>query len=172
MSTMNVQDASATSLTENQNMSLQAAIDLMKFYEESASKKKERVWTLTTWVLTLNVGIIGFCFTFYMQQYANRAFILFEVAACLVGIVLCRFLQMLIRDQGQHISSAWTRANKVKAGNVPLNELLDEGELEKIRQPKYKAPFPRFCTRLIQLAWLFIIGFIGIMAMMVVLRYT
>jgi hypothetical protein len=78
MITTNIQNTSTTSLTETQNMSLQNAVDLMKFYEESASKKKERVWTLTTWVLTLNVGIIGFCFTFYTQQYANRGFILLE----------------------------------------------------------------------------------------------
>lgn len=172
MSTMNIQNAPATSPAETQNMSLENSIDLMKFYEESASKKKEQVWTLTTWVLTLNVGIIGFCFTLYTQQYANRAFIIFEVVACAVGIVLCRFLQTLIRDQGQHISSAWTRANKIKAGSAPLKELLDEGEFDGMRQPEYKTPFPRFCTRLIQLSWLFIIGFIGIMAMMVALRYA
>ena len=41
-------------------LSLDKALDVFKFYEEAAEKTKGHAWSQTTWILTLNAGILAF----------------------------------------------------------------------------------------------------------------
>jgi hypothetical protein len=146
------------------------AVALMKHYEELAVKAKDRVWTVTTWLLTLNSGLIAFSFKYYADNKTGP-FLPFELLFCTVGIVLCCFNQILIRDYGKHIQGYWTISNKITENHPYLRSLIGQGMTEGAAGRKYEASFPRFCRRLLALTWLFIAGFAGIAVLMSVLAW-
>jgi len=153
------------------NLSLDKAVELIKFYEESASTVKSRTWTITTWILTLNVGLLAFAFRLYVDQGSEPEYLLLQLAISVVGVALSGFLVILIADQGQHLSHYWTMENKVGAWNGHVRGLvLDQQEFEKAQDDQYRAPMPRFCTRLRILALMFAFAFIGTFILFASLR--
>jgi hypothetical protein len=70
---------------------------MMKYYDEAASKAMERIWTITSWILALNAGLIAYSLKFYVEN-RDLNFLLFELIFCAVGIVLCSFTKILIGD--------------------------------------------------------------------------
>jgi hypothetical protein len=71
--------------------------EMMKYYDEAAAKAKGRIWTITSWILALNAGIIAYSLEFYVDHKALN-FLSFELIFCAVGIVLCSFTLSLIGD--------------------------------------------------------------------------
>jgi hypothetical protein len=72
--------------------------EIMKYYEETASATKARIWTVTSWILALNAAIIAYCFKIYLEHDTVTYLILFEVMFCLAGIALCKFTLFIIDD--------------------------------------------------------------------------
>ena len=71
--------------------------EMMKYYDEAAAKAKGRIWTITSWILALNAGIIAYSLKFYVDHRALN-FLPFELIFCTIGIVLCSFTLCLIGD--------------------------------------------------------------------------
>ena len=135
----------------NDALSLDKALEAFKFYEEAAEKTKGHAWSQTTWILTLNAGILAFSLNLY-AEYSNRipviAFFVIEWISCIAGLVLCGMLFFVIRELGTHIATYWETANKLAVGYVPLMQLIGEKRAAKARDPNYKEELPRFCKRL------------------------
>lgn len=71
--------------------------EMMKYYDEAIAKAKGRIWTITSWILALNAGIIAYSLKFYVD-HSNLNFLPFELMFCTVGMVLCIFTMSLIGD--------------------------------------------------------------------------
>ena len=134
-------------------LSLDKALDVFKFYEEAAEKTKGHAWSQTTWILTLNAGILAFSlnlFAAYSTKIPSGAFLVIEWISCIAGLTLCGLLFFVIRELGVHIANYWETANKLAARYAPLSELIGEETAAKARIPipTYREKFPKFCTRL------------------------
>ena len=137
-------------------------VTVFKFYEEAAEKTKAHAWSQTTWILTLNAGIFAFALKLYTDHAGVYWFSLMEFVCAGVGIALCVFLIYLLSELGRHISRYWTSSNKLAVDYPPLVPFIEESDAVAVRaDPKYCAPFPRFCARLQWLAWLFLLAHIA-----------
>jgi hypothetical protein len=136
-------------------------LELFKFYEEAAEKTKAHAWTQTSWILTLNAGVLGFSLTLYLEKANDPLFIYIELLSAGVGVVLCVFLFYVLNELGRHIRNYWTTSNKLAAPYPPLASFIGESEVLKAREPKYEAEFPAFCRRLQYLAVLFLFAHVG-----------
>lgn len=128
--------------------------DLFKFYEEAAEKTKAHAWAQTTWILTLNSGILAFSLNFFANHPSQDHFLLVEGVCTAVGVVLCLFLIYLLQELGGHISHYWTSSNRLAAGNAQLADFVFPNDIEAVRAGR-AAPFPPFCRRLQILAGMF-----------------
>jgi hypothetical protein len=155
------QGAAGTAERADASLTLQQAFEAFKFYEEAAEKTRTHAWSQTTWILTLNAGIIAFSLNFYAQHSTNPAFLPIELVAVGVGLVLCLFLIYLLQQLGGHISHYWTTSNKLAAGYPPLKPFISEKDARQAGKPDYRAPFPAFCRRLQFLAVLFMAAHLG-----------
>lgn len=143
-------------------LNTQSAFKLIEFYENAASVVKGRTWTITTWILTINAALLAFFFQLYADHNNIHGFIWIQAGICMVGIALCFFLRLLIQDQGLHLRHYWTKENKVGAGNDNIQELvLWDQSAECVKKSNYEADFPKFCTRLLLLTDMFIVGFVA-----------
>jgi hypothetical protein len=138
-------------------------LELFKFYEDAAEKTKTAAWSQTTWMLTLNAGIMAFSLDFYANHSADPHFVLVEGVSTGVGIGLCVFLIYLLQELGGHISHYWTSSNTLAVADPRLTALIfpDDVAAAKANRP---APFPAFCRRLQALAGLFAAAHIGWLA--------
>lgn len=136
-------------------------LETFKFYEAAAEKSKAHAWTQTTWILSLNTGILAFSLNFYAEHSTNPAFLLIELISAGVGVVLSGFLMYVLNELGSHISNYWTSSNKIAAGYAPLVPFVGEDTAAKATEKGYHAEFPQFCRRLQYLAGLFIAAHIG-----------
>lgn len=146
------------------------AFALIEFYEESASVVKGRTWTITAWVLTLNSALFAFCFQLYINNSDIYGFIWIVAAICCVGILLCIFLMILIRDQGEHLRYYWTNEQKIGAWNKSIQKLiLTPSKIDDVLKPNFKASVPQFCKNLTLLSLMYAVGFLGTFALMYIL---
>lgn len=153
-----------------ENLDFQSAFKLIEFYQNAANTVKNRTWTITTWILTVNAALIAFCFQLYANNSKIHGFLSIQASICVVGIVLCIFLRVLINDQGKHLRRYWTNENKVGAWNTKVQSLiLEKKTVEIVLQENYRADFPRFCKRLRFLSSMFLVGFIGTFVLMWIL---
>ncbi len=137
------------------------ALVLFKLYEEAAEKTKAQAWSQTTWLLTLNAGIIAFSLDFYANHADTRGALLIECIAAVVGIVLCLFLIYLLHELGRHLSHYWTTSNQIALAYHPLTAFISKEDSEAARAPGCRTPFPKFCRRLQYLTLLFLGAHVG-----------
>jgi hypothetical protein len=143
------------------DMPPQNKLELFKFYEDAAERTKDRAWTQTSWMLTLNSGVLGFSLTSYLQNEEDAFFLVIELLSAAVGVVLSLFLYYMLQELGSHIRSHWTKSNKIAADYSLLGSFMSKEEAIKAKSPEYSAGFPRFCRRLQQLAILFMLAHLG-----------
>jgi hypothetical protein len=136
-------------------------LEFFKFYQEAAEKTKAHAWSQTTWILTLNVGMLAFSLQYFTDHGSKREARVIEFITTVVGVLLAGFLIYLLNELGKHIRRYWTTSNKLAASNDRLRGFIDEDEVEAAKTTRYKAAFPKFCRRLQILAVLFIGVHIG-----------
>ncbi len=175
-------------LTEEEisKLNVEKAFELIDSYENKANDVKGRIWTITAWILTINAGLIAFCFDLYQDKSDSPEFLIFVFVACSVGVGLCIYLEFLINDQGNHIKGYHTSSNRIGAWNQKVAGLaFKRYEFERKTKPPefynltefidkrkkecYEAPFPTFCNRLLLLSRLFLLVFGGIFLLMLYL---
>ncbi len=137
------------------------AFQILEFYENVAGTVKQRLWTVTAWILTVCAGLLAFQFRVSESPRDDRGFEFVVIAVSLVGMALCWYLRIFIQDQARHLQGYWTRSNIVAAihpiGGLPL---LDEAvPAAKILEPGYRAGYPGFCRRLEILVAMFAMAF-------------
>ncbi len=136
-------------------------LEIFKFYQEAAEKTKVHAWSQTTWILTLNAGIMVFSLSFFAEYRTAPAFLFIEVLSAGVGVVLSGFLIYLLYELGKHIRNYWTQSNRIAAGYAPLRRFVGEDNAKAAERPNYCAKYPAFCIRLQMLAALFVVAHVG-----------
>lgn len=129
-------------------------LELFKFYEGGSEKVKDRIWTSTTWVLTLNTAILAFAFDYFDRRAGKSGFILVELLAALVGVGLSFFLIYLLRSFGAYVEHYWKCSDELATGHPSLKHLT-------------QAPPSRFWVLLQILAACFAIVHLGVAAFLV-----
>jgi hypothetical protein len=92
--------------------------DLWKYFQDRADMLKERQWTIGTWILTLLSGVAAFSLSQETLSItrtgiaANKPLPAFVLG--LVGILICGYAWIVIRNYGHHIQRNWDRADRVK----------------------------------------------------------
>ena len=126
----------------------------MAHYENMADKSKSRAWSLTTWVLTLNSGLLAFCIKFYTDKKDDPNFQTIEYACCSIGVLLSIFLCYMIYEQGKHLKSYWKVMDKILTENEALQEITG------LKPESERIDYPAFCKWLMGLALMFSLGFV------------
>src|SRR6266704_447270 len=119
------------------------ALVLFKLYEEAAEKTKAQAWSQTTWLLTLNAGIIAFSLDFYANHADTRGALLIECIAAVVGIVLCLFLIYLLHELGRHLSHYSTTSDLYTLSHHHPLPISDQRERSTPQHTRPSAPPPR-----------------------------
>ena len=93
-------------------------LELWKYFQDRADMLKERQWTVGTWILTLLSGVAAFSLSQETLSItrtgmaANKPLPAFVLG--LVGILICGYGWVVIRNYGSHIQRNWDRAERVK----------------------------------------------------------
>jgi hypothetical protein len=143
-----------------------------EFYEEAARNTKTHAWSQTTWILSLNAGVLAFSVNLYAVDPGLPALVLIELLTAAVGLVLSGFLLYMLQELGKHISNYWMKANKFAASFKPLARLIMTPEEAASALTAEDPPeFPDFCRRLRWLTILFMLAHVG-WAHLVLLMYA
>jgi xanthosine utilization system XapX-like protein len=142
-------------------------LGLWKHFNDEADKTKDRMWTIASWMFTLQGGLIAYiskCIT-----YNNRHLTInnppIVIITSLIGIVVCSFTMFMIQQYGYHINSMWNRANIIRREIPGLDEIWFVNNGKKIEEDKKNVGkeekgLPPVSFRLIILSIFFMIVFI------------
>jgi hypothetical protein len=163
-------------------------IKLWQYFSDRADMLKEKLWTISTWLLVLASGIIGFTLkeefiVLGPELSAPAPWSAFVLS--LIGMLICAFGFLVILDYGEHIRGNWDRANRLKEKIVPLHEIItgkgrdtdedeqpDEDEWADEEEPsaeqQWLIDLPKFCIHLLMIVGFFSLGFVGMLILAVV----
>jgi hypothetical protein len=79
-------------MEEKMTLPLDRSLQLFESCEAAAEAAKDRAWTLTSWMLALNIAILAFAFDYFSKNSQKPGFQVIEIASALVGVALCGFL--------------------------------------------------------------------------------
>jgi hypothetical protein len=142
----------------NDGIGSDKAFEAYKFLQEAAQESKGHAWSQTTWLLTLNAGVLAFSFNLYAEyrdDIPRSGFLVIEWISAVAGAALCVLLLVVLRELGKHISRYWARSDDLVEKH-PF--LLDLQPNKARRTKKVGEGFPKFCRRLRYFAWLFIVA--------------
>lgn len=93
-------------------------LGLWKYFQDHADTVKERQWTIGTWILTLLSGVAAFAVSQEMLSITENGISVNKplptCALGVVGILICAYGLIVIRQYGAHIQRNWDRADRVK----------------------------------------------------------
>jgi hypothetical protein len=121
-------------------MSQPQALDYFKFYEAAAEKTKAHAWSQTTWILTLNAGIMAFSTDFYGDHRELPGLRLIEGLAA-EFIALCLFLVYLLQELGGTLDTTGLRQTSSRQGTWRLRPSSVQ-RMRRRHQLSYRADFP------------------------------
>ena len=92
--------------------------DLWKYFQDRADMLKERQWTIGTWILTLLSGVAAFSLSQETLSITRTGIAVGKPLPAfvlgLVGILICGYGLVVVRNYGSHIQRNWDRAGRVK----------------------------------------------------------
>ena len=134
------------------DLTLEQTLEAFKFYETRADSTKAHAWAQTTWILTLNAGLLAFSLDLYANHSSLHGFAAIEWLVSLAGVVLCGFLIYTLHELGSHIVRYWTHANALAAAHPALVHFIGgDSTADEVQ-------FPLFCRRLQLVAAIFLVG--------------
>ena len=142
-------------------------IELWKYFQDRADMLKERQWTIGTWILTLLSGVAAFSLS---QQTltitrtgiaANKPLPAFVLS--LVGILICGYGVIVIRNYGHHIQRNWDRANRAMERVIGLDAIW-KGNLPPSQQSRSSLPRESIYLLVIVVGFLILFAGIGLVA--------
>ena len=143
-------------------------LNLWKHFNEEADKTKDRMWTMASWMFTLQGAVIAFIVKQLFTSKSNEDHLMIAndavaMATSLIGAVLGGYTIFLICQYGYHINGMWNRANVIRRQINGLNEIWFTNNQEKIdkdKSSKDERALPSVAGWLVFLSSLFIIFFI------------
>lgn len=111
-------------------------IHLWQYFSDRADVLKDRLWTMATWLFSLNSALLGFIFGTPLIAFDSASSTVrapaFVLALALAGCVLCLYAFVLIYDYGKHIQRNWDREERLST-KLPLVEYALAGKA-KVKQ--------------------------------------
>lgn len=144
------------------------AFEIFNAYDTTTNAIKGRAWTITAWILTLNAGLFGFSHLLYVEHSDLRGFVALQAVIALVGVALCCFTFVSLKDHTNHLNYYWTLGNMIGAWHSATRGVVFRPKQQaKMAAETYEADdTPGFIVRLKQLNWLFLAGFVANFALM------
>lgn len=102
-------------------------LELWQYFQGRADTLKDSMFQTVTWVIGFAVALLGFCYGKFIEFENGEMVILgrwLGVGCCLVGLVLCGYAWILLREYGKHIQRNWDRADRCKAEIGGLERLI------------------------------------------------
>jgi hypothetical protein len=143
-------------------------LSLWKYFTDDAAKIKDRLWTMASWMFTLQAGITAFIAKHLKGEswesllMENKVMIL---VTCIAAIAFSCYSIFMINQYGYHIRSMWNRADLVRRQMPHVNEIwflnnrtaIDKDQTEAGIENK---SMPKVATRLVYMCYGFIAVFL------------
>lgn len=121
-------------------------LDLWKYFTDDAAKIKDRMWTIASWMFTLQGALLAFI----AKQLSSETGTTIEVKNSIVvlivagiGIVLSGYTIFMIQQYGHHISGMWNRADLVRRSVPGLTEIWLLNDKVKLKGDREAAGVPK-----------------------------
>jgi hypothetical protein len=144
--------------------------DLWKYFQDRADMLKERQWTIGTWILTLLSGVAAFSLSQETLSITRTGIAVGKPLPAfvlgLVGILICGYGVIVIRNYGTHIQRNWERASRAKKEIAGLDAIW-KGNLPPSQQSRSSLPRESIYLLVIVVGFLILfasIGFISLVA--------
>lgn len=144
--------------------------DLWKYFQDRADMLKERQWTIGTWILTLLSGVAAFSLSQETLSITRTGIAVGKPLPAfvlgLVGILICGYGWIVIRNYGTHIQRNWERANRAKNKIAGLDAIWN-GETRDDQQGRRGLPRESIYLLVIVAGFVILfasIGFISLVA--------
>jgi hypothetical protein len=145
-------------------------IDLWKYFQDRADTLKERQWTIGTWIVTLLSGVAAFSLNQETLSITRTGVAIGKplpaLAIGVVGILICGYAWIVIRNYGLHIQRNWDRADRVKKQISDL-DVFWKGENVDCQPSRHGLPQESIYLRVIVVGFLILfagISFVSIVA--------
>ena len=140
-------------------------LGLWKQFNDDADKTKDRMWTIASWMFTLQAGLLAFIGKYWSENPESKFKIANPVIAIAtgVGIILCIYSIYMISQYGYHINSMWNRANIIRRQIPGLSDIWFINNTKKIeddKNAKDERGLPAISRNLIYLCIVFMVVFI------------
>lgn len=143
-------------------------LSLWKYFTDDAAKIKDRMWTMASWMFTLQAGLLAFTGRYLSTNFQNHLVIenkILVMISAAMGVVLGGYTLFMIQQYGEHIRGMWNRADKVRRQIPGLTEiwLLNDAvsiKEDTAREGKENNSLPAVAWRLMYLCIGFITAFI------------
>jgi hypothetical protein len=137
--------------------------NLWKYFQDRADMLKERQWTIGTWILTLLSGVAAFSLSQETLSITRTGIAVGKPLPAfvlgLLGILICGYGCIVIRNYGYHIQRNWNRADRVKQ---EIHDLDSYWQDKKSDDKPYRQALPSESRNLIVVIVGFVILFVGI----------
>lgn len=157
--------------TQTQKETVNASVDLWKFFEERGGRIKDSMFKVVTWIVGFAAIVLGFAvkegFGAGLTSVKHPNML---VSLGFIGLVVVVHAAIVIRDYGEHINRTFARADAARDGETCPNKIWDKGKTAEGRK------LPPICSHYLIVVGLFGIGFallifLGLHANMCVLKY-
>lgn len=158
------------------NPQTETNLSLWKYFTDDAAKIKDRMWTIASWMFTLQAGLLGYSGKQFSVDMNNHLIIenqLITILASAIGIALSAYTAFMIQQYGQHIRGMWNRADMVRRQVPGLSEIWFLNNAGKIKvdlqkQDNEEQGLPNVAVRLIYFDFGFLASFIALLLMSVI----
>ena len=110
----------------NDTQQTETNLSLWKYFTDDAAKIKDRMWTMASWLFTLQAGLLAFASKYLSTDSCNHLMIenrILVIITAAMGIVLSGFTIFMIQQYGQHIRGMWNRADFIRRQTPGLTEI-------------------------------------------------
>lgn len=148
-------------------------LSLWKYVTDDAAKIKDRMWTMASWLFTLQAGLLAFAGKYLSTDGNSHLKIdnhILVIITAVIGIVLSGFTLFMIQQYGEHIRGMWNRADLVRREIDGLSDIWFVNEKKRIVEDKNAtadSSLPAVAKRLIYLSLCFMAAFIVLLCITV-----
>jgi len=152
----------------NNNTETDLNLTLWQYFTDDAAKIKDRLWTMASWMFTIQAAITAFIAKHFKGDSWSTLTAenkLMVVVTCIAAIAFSCYSIFMIQQYGHHIRSMWNRADLVRRQMPEVNNvwfLNDTTAIEKDagKAGKENRSMPKVATRLVYMCYGFIAVFI------------
>src|SRR5829696_9523088 len=108
--------------------------EVWRYFSDRADKLAQQLWTTGTWIFAIIGAVLALPFATKLIVVDSKKYLirfespLLAILVCIVGLLLCAYFYVALKDMREHIERNWTRAQLARK---------DEWKEEKLWRPKF-----------------------------------